>query len=335
MAAAKDYYSLLGVGRNASEKDIKTAYRKLARKYHPDVNPGDATAEEKFKQISEAYDVLSDPGKKKKYDQFGHLGENWRHAEDYGGFGGGAGGQRANPFGGADLGAGVDLNDLLGGLFGGRGGGFRRTQMATRGEDLQYEIEITLEDAYHGAERELTLNTHEACPTCHGAGSVNNRLCPTCGGAGVVERPQKLTVKIPKGVGDGAKIRLAGKGSPGTNGGPAGDLFLIPRIRKHARFERHDDDLSVEVPVTFPEAALGAEIEVPTMNGMVHAQVPAGTSSGQQLRLRGKGMPRLRGEGHGDLYVKIRVMVPKNINDRERELIEELRQLRNENPRQA
>ncbi|MHB9026675.1 MAG: DnaJ C-terminal domain-containing protein [Armatimonadota bacterium] len=336
--AAKDYYQTLGVSRTASEKEIKSAYRKLARKHHPDVNPGDASAEERFKEISEAYEVLSDTEKRKVYDQYGHLGgDAWKHAREGGGFGfgqGGPGGHRVyvNP---EDLDINADFGDLLGGIFGGmRGGGFGRRQTATRGEDLQYEVEITLEEAYNGGQRTISLVEHEPCATCGGKGIVDNkRHCPTCGGTGVVERPKTLTVTIPKGVRDGAKIRLAGKGGPGMFGGPPGNLFLIPRILPHPRFERKGDDLYTEVPVTYPEAALGAEVEVQSLGGKLTARVPPGTSSGQSLRLRGKGMPKLHDSDFGDLYVKIRIVAPKELTERERELIEQLKQLRPENPR--
>lgn len=337
--AAKDYYSILGVSRNATEKEIKSAYRKLARKHHPDVNPGDKSSEDKFKEVSEAYEVLADPEKRKKYDQFGHLGDAWKHAGQ-GGFNPGQGGGQWRQTSQEGMDANFDISDLLGGLFGGggragrMGGGFRQQQMPVKGEDAQYEVEITLDEAFHGAERVLSLVVHDGCPTCQGSGMVNNRACPTCGGAGVVERQKTLEVKIPRGVKEGAKIRLTGKGGPGMFGGPPGDLYLIPRILPHPRFERQGDDLYTEVAVTFPEAALGAEVEVPTMDGRLTANVPAGTSSGQKLRLRGKGMPKLHGGGHGDLYAKIRVTVPKNLSEHERELIEELKMLRNENPRQ-
>jgi DnaJ-class molecular chaperone len=343
--AAKDYYQVLGVSRTATEKEIKSAYRKLARKHHPDVNPGDTKSEEKFKEIAEAYEVLSDADKRKKYDQFGHLGDAWKHAGESGFDFGQPGGGRtqwrqprnyANP---EDLDISGDFADILGsflggGRGGGRGAGFRRPQPGPqRGEDLQYEVEITLEEAYAGTERALTLTMHESCPTCGGTGALHNRPCSTCGGAGVVERPKTLTVKIPKGVQDGAKVRLAGQGGPGQFNGHAGDLYLIPRILPHNRFERKGDDLFTDVPITFPEATLGAEVEVPTMTGTITARVPAGTSSGQSLRLRGKGMPHVRGEGHGDLFAKVRVIVPKQLSERERELIEELKSLRDENPR--
>jgi len=326
MAAAKDYYKILGVSKTATEKEIKSSYRKLARKYHPDVNRGDKASEERFKEVSEAYEVLSNPDQRKKYDQFGHLGDAWRHVGEAG-FNPGAGG-----FGGGfnpDLGVNVNLDDLLGGMFGaGRAGRFNRRQMATRGNDLQYEVEITLEEAFRGAERSITLRVHDTCPTCHGSGNTaNNRICPTCGGLGVVESPRTLTVKIPKGVKDGSRIRLSGKGEPGMNGGPAGDLYLLPRIAPHPRFERKGDDLYTDVPVTYPQAALGAEVSVQTLDGAVTARVPPGASSGQRLRLRGKGMPKLASEETGDLYAQVKVMVPKTLSDRERELIEELRRI--------
>jgi molecular chaperone DnaJ len=344
---AKDYYTILGVSRSASDKEIKSAYRKLARKYHPDVNPGDTASETRFKEVAEAYEVLSNADSRKKYDQFGHLGEGWRQAAESG-FGGYRGGYGPGPGagGGADwqqqvftnageTGQGFDLGDLLSGfLGGGRGGRGARHTMQERGEDLQHEVDISLEEAFHGTERTLTLRVQERCPTCHGRGIVQNHNCPTCGGGGAVERPKTITVKIPRGVGEGAKVRVTGQGSPGRGGGLTGDLFLVPHILPHPRFERKGDDLFTEVAVSFPEAALGAEVPVTTLDGTrLTARIPAGTSSGQKLRLRGKGMPLLRGEGAGDLYVKIRVMVPKELTPRERELIEELARLRPENPR--
>jgi DnaJ-class molecular chaperone len=340
---AKDYYTILGVARSASEKEIKSAYRKLARKYHPDVNPGDKAAESRFKEIAEAYEVLGDAAMRKKYDKFGHLGEGWKHAGEHP-FGGGYGpgpGAGAGPggtdwqqmFSGAEdmRGGGFDLGDLLGGFMGrGRGG----TRPATRGEDLQHEVEISLEEAYHGTERAVTLVARESCPACHGRGMVQNKVCGACGGAGAVERPRTITVKIPKGVADGAKVRVSGQGGAGAAGGPAGDLYLIPRIRPHPRFERKGDDLYTEATVSFPEAALGGEAAVMALDGStLTARVPGGTSSGQMLRLRGKGMPLLRGEGFGDLYVRIRIAVPKDLTARERELIEELAQLRQDTSR--
>lgn len=327
--AAKDYYHILGVSRTASEKEIKSAYRKLARKHHPDVNPGDRKAEEKFKEISEAYEVLSNPEQRKKYDQFGHMGDAWKHAGE-GGFGYGqpGGAQWRTSSANVDDMAGFDLSDLLGSFLGGggRSGGFRRPQPTPhKGEDVQYEADITLEEAYAGTKRTLTMSVHDQCPTCHGSGTVKDKACPTCNGAGIVERPKTLEVKIPKGVQDGAKVRVAGQGGPGVYGGPPGDLYIIPKLLPHPRYERKGDDLYTDVAVSFPDAALGADVAVQTLTGVVTARVPAGTSSGQSLRLKGKGMPHLRGEDHGDLYARIRITVPKHLTDRQRELIEELK----------
>ncbi len=332
---AKDYYQVLGVSRTASDKDIKSTYRKLARKYHPDVNPGDKPAEERFKDISEAYEVLSNPELRKKYDQYGHLGEGWRHVGEGGfpggGFPGGGGAQWQTPGGSVnpeDLG--INLEDLLGGLggmFGGRGrGGFRPSQMATRGDDLQQDVEITLEEAYHGGERAFRVQEPVTCPACRGAGVVNGRPCGTCHGARMVMQEKTLTVKIPRGAKEGGKLRLPGKGAPGQFGGQPGDLFLVMRIAPHPRFERKGDDLYTDVSVTFPQAALGAEVTVQTMDGAVATTLPGGTSSGQSLRLRGKGMPKPDGTA-GDLYARVKVMVPKQLSARERELIEELQKI--------
>lgn len=339
--AARDYYSILGVSRTATEKEIKSAYRKLARKYHPDVNPGDKAAEETFKEVSEAYEVLSNKDLRRKYDQYGHLGGDvWRHADEAGfgaggpgGFGGfgGAGGPRARRGTPEDFDTmGGDFSDILASMFGGRGGGFgRRPRGPMRGDDAQHEVEITLEEAYAGAERSFTMNAQEVCPTCHGSGMYNERPCPTCLGAGAVERQQTITVKIPKGVKDGAKIRLAGKGQPGVNGGPAGDLYLIPRVLPHARFTREGDDLAVDAPVPYLDAALGGQVQVPTLaGGTLTVTIPPGASTGARLRLRGKGMPRLKGDEHGDLYVRVMVTVPKTLGERERELLGQIRGLR-------
>jgi molecular chaperone DnaJ len=338
--ATKDYYNILGVSRTATEKEIKTAYRKLARKYHPDVNPGDKGAEERFKEMAEAYEVLSNTDLRKKYDQFGGMTDQWRHMDENaaagfgaGGMGGGmGGGQRVfvNPQDMGDM-MGGGFADVLQGLLGGRmGGGYGRAQRAQRGEDVPYEVEITLEEAFQGTQRTITLSGHEACPTCRGAGMQQNRPCAMCGGAGVVAQQKTLTVTIPKGVRDGAKVRLAGKGGPGANGGAHGDLFLIPRILPHPRFELRGNDLYTDAPVSFPDAALGAEVSVLTLDGTVTVHIPPGTSSGQALRLKGKGMPHLKGQERGDLYVRIKVLVPKNLSTREKALVEELREIRRE-----
>lgn len=367
VAAGKDYYKTLGVSRNATEKEIKAAYRKLARKYHPDVNPGEPGAEERFKEISEAYEVLSDPEKRQKYDAFG---SQWEAAGAGGGFtfrqGGGPGGVNFD----FDTG-GAHWEDLLGSFFG--GGAQQRTRARQqRGTDLQYEIEVTLEEAFQGGERRFTITAPDMCPTCHGSGAepgasldtcsqcqgsgrgvswrgfslggdvcdrchgtgkIPSQRCHTCRGAGQVERPRAVTVTIPKGVDDGNKLRVAGQGNPGEHGAPAGDLYLNVKMRPHPLFERKGDDLYVELPVTFAEAALGGEVEVPTVTGKVTMKIPPGVQSGQQLRLTGQGMPRRSG-GSGNLYARIKVTVPRNLTDEERGLIEKLRELRKENPRE-
>ncbi|MEN6519755.1 MAG: DnaJ C-terminal domain-containing protein [Armatimonadota bacterium] len=294
----KDYYKILGVERSAAEKEIKQAYRRLARKYHPDVNPGDKTAEEKFKEISEAYEVLSDKDKRTKYDQFGQY---WQQAGQPGagqpppGWGGGfdfdMGGQEGG-FG--------NLFDLLFGE-GGRGGAatqgrHQRTWTPTRGRDLEYEIEVTLEEAFSGATKVLTING------------------------------RRIEVKIPKGVKDGSRIRLAGQGEP-SRGSQRGDLYLIVKMRPHPKYERKDDDLYTDVPVNYTTAALGGEVQVQTLSGRVNMKVPAGTSSGQTFRLAGQGMPHLQGTGKGNLFARVKVTVPKSMSDRERELLKEIASL--------
>ncbi len=374
MAAGQDFYGVLGVSRDASQKEIKAAYRKLARKYHPDVNPGDKASEEKFKEISQAYEVLSDPEKRKKYDQFG---SQWEFANQGGGAPGG-GGFTYTPGGTGgvnfdfDMGGAGGLEDLLGGLFGAGFGGAATRGGTRRGEDLQYEIEVSLEEAYQGGERRFTITAPDNCPTCHGSGAepgarmetcpqckgsgrgrslggftlrgetcnvchgtgqVPTQKCHTCRGRGIVERPRAVTVTIPRGVDEGNKLRIAGQGNPGEAGAPAGDLYLVIRLKPHALFERKGDDLYVDLPVTFAEAALGGEVQVPTVSSKVTMRIPAGVQSGQQLRLAGQGMPRRAG-GSGDLYARLKVTVPRNLSDEERELIEQLRALRSENPRE-
>lgn len=296
----KDYYKILGVDHNASEKEIKQAYRRLARKYHPDVNPGDKAAEEKFKEISEAYEVLSDKDKRMKYDQFGQY---WQQA-------GQPGAGQPPPgwgenFGGFDFGFDIGeggFGNLFDLLFGeGRGGAAtrerrQRTWTATRGRDLEYEIEVTLEEAFSGATKII---------------NVNNR---------------RIEVKIPKGVKDGSRIRLAGQGEP-SRGTQRGDLYLVVKMRPHPKYERRDDDLYTDVSVPYTIAALGGEIQVQTLSGRINMKIPAGTSTGQTFRLAGQGMPKLQGTGRGNLYARIKVTVPKTLSQRERELLEELARL--------
>lgn len=298
----KDYYKTLGVGRSATEKEIKQAYRRLARKYHPDVNPGNKEAERKFKDISEAYEVLSDKDKRAQYDRFGSVGDAARRAQQWG-RGAGPGGftwQTIDFEPGAAAPALGDLFDMFFGA-GPRGAG-TRAGPTMKGQDLQQDVEITLEEAASGTQRTVVTGAPDG-------------------------KTKRLEVKIPAGVKDGAKIRVAGEGAPGMGGGPPGDVYVIPRIRPHARFERKGDDLYTEVAVPFTEATLGGQVEVPTLDGSVTMTVPAGSSSGRVLRLGELGMPRLRSRSKGDLFVKLRVTVPKAPTEQERQLLEQLRKL--------
>jgi len=320
----RDYYEVLGVPKTATEDEIKTAYRKLARKYHPDVNPGDKSAEEKFKEINEAYEVLSDADKRKRYDQ---LGQNWKAGQDF----------RPPPeWEGAHVEYG-DLGDLFGGgrgqsgfsdffesLFGGRRGARGGAGFAMRGQDIEAEIALTLEEAHRGVKRSITLQSVETCPDCKGSGVKAGKTCPTCRGAGVIPRPKSLEVTIPAGVRDGSVIRLAGQGEPGTNGASTGDLLLHVRIRPHRLFAiAGDDDVQIELPVAPWEAALGAKVMAPTLDGPVEMKIPAGAQGGQRLRLRGQGLNR-RGGGRGDEYVKIKIVIPPTLQPQEKELFEKL-----------
>lgn len=336
----KDYYEVLGVGRSASGDEIKTAYRKLARKFHPDLNPGDSAAEERFKELQEAYDVLSDAEKRKLYDQYG---ENWRVVQQGGGApptgreggraGGGpqAGGFDFSDFDFGDFG-GAGSSDIFEELFGraGRAGRGRRT---SRGQDVEAELELSLEEAHRGGRRTLSMQVAEPCPTCHGTGVINeNQVCQTCGGRGQVLRPKTIEVNIPAGVRDGSTVRLAGQGGAGVSGAPAGDLYLHIRLRPHPVFTVRGDDLEVELAVAPWEAALGTRVEVPTIDGQVEMTVPAGAQTGQRLRLRGQGLNRRKG-GRGDEYVRLKIVVPKETSDEERRLYEELKRVSRFNPR--
>jgi curved DNA-binding protein len=331
----RDYYEALGVNKNAPEDEIKSAYRKQARKYHPDVNPNDKSAEEKFKEINEAYEVLSDPEKRKRYDT---LGPNWKSGEEFrpppgwqqesrvdfgdtgdifGGVGGGGGGASG-------------FSDFFEALFGGSRRGPRGARggagFSMRGRDIEAEIELTLEEAHRGGTRGISLMTMESCPDCRGSGTKDGKtVCPTCRGAGVVQRPKTLEVTIPPGVRDGSVIRLAGQGEPGASGGPPGDLLLRVRLRPHRLFDITDDnDVQLDLPVAPWEAALGARVSVPTLEGPVEMTVPAGAQAGQRLRLRGQGLNR-RGGGRGDQYARLRIVNPPRLSDAERELFEKLR----------
>src|SRR5579885_785312 len=345
---ARDYYEVLGAGRGASEDEIKSAYRKLARKYHPDLNPGDKAAEEKFKELQEAYAVVSFAESRKLYDQYG---ETWRYAKETGGAPppphaqGGFRQQAAQEgragFGGYDFGGynfGTDAGDIYEELFGragvgARGGRARRAQ--GRGRDTEATLELSLEDAHRGGRHTLQMQTVEPCPTCQGTGVVNeNQVCPTCGGAGQVVRPKTMEVNIPAGVRDGATLRLAGQGGAGQGGAPAGDLYLHIRLSPHPVFTVSGDDIETEVAVAPWEAVLGAKIQVPTIDGRVEMNVPAGAQSGRRLRLRGRGLNRRKG-GRGDEYVRLRVDVPREATDEERRLYEELRRVSSFDPRAA
>ena len=338
--ADQTYYDILGVKKAASEEEIKKAYRKLARKFHPDVNPGDKQAEAKFKELSEAYAVLSDKEKREKYDRLGR---------DAFSFGGGQGG--GDPFAGfhfdfGDLGGGRgrargprrtartgDFRDIFSDLFGGGAGGGGFQTAPGRGPDLEAETTLEFRDAVHGTTVQIATARQRECPACNGLGHVGNNVCRTCGGSGMVSEPQKMKVKIPEGVRDGQRIRLNGKGSPGTAGGPAGDLLLLIHVRPHPFYQQKGADIHTEVPITVGEAIRGAEIEVPTIHGPVRARIPAGTQGGQTFRLTGKGVRKGKTGGHGDHYYKVQIVVPKELSAEQREALEAIESAYAENPR--
>jgi molecular chaperone DnaJ len=359
---ARSPYEILGVSKTATADEIKKAYRKLARQYHPDRNPGDASAEERFKEVQGAYDLLSDPEKRKQYDTFGS-------ANGRGGPGFGGGNVNFADFDLGDLG---NLGDLFGGVFGNRGHGQQRQTRAQRGSDIEVQINLSFEDALKGVETKIPVTLETACSECHGSGARPGTapiICPECKGRGVVaesqgffalsqpcprcrgngtviedpcprchgsgreRRTKRYTVKIPAGVKDGTRIRLKGKGEAGFQGGEAGDLFVVTRVEPSKLYERRGDDLVVDVPVTFSEAALGATIEVPTPDGSVSLKVKPGTQDGRLLRVKGKGAPRLKGSGRGDVLARLRVAVPTRLKKRERELLEELQKVSGEDPR--
>ncbi len=324
--AGKDYYKILGVKRDASEAEIKNAYRRLARKHHPDVNPGDKSAEARFKEINEAHEVLSNSEKRRKYDQFG---DQWQYADQFA-----KAGAQGAPFGDFNAGEGqsfryvdnVDISSLFGDLFGTRASG-RRTR-ARHGQNIDYPIEITLEEAYHGTNRVLTLEGEEPCPSCGGTGKIQNLPCSVCRGAGTRRRLKQLEVKIPAGVRDGSRVRIAGQGEQGYGGGPSGDLYLVTSIKSHRIFERKDDDLYVEVTVPFTLAVLGGEAEIPTPKGKIALKIPPETQNGRVFRLAGQGIPHLGNSTKGDLMATIKVVLPTNLSSEEKKLFEQLRQLR-------
>jgi molecular chaperone DnaJ len=365
----QDYYDLLGVSRKAPQKEIRQAYRKLARKYHPDLNPGDKSAEEKFKQVQEAYDVLSDAKKRQMYDQFGFetpgAGGMPEGADpgdvhfDFSGF----------DFGGGGGGAGPSFRDLFSQFF--RGGGAAEAPSHTEaGSSLEYQIEITFWEAVHGTVKKLTIARLDTCTECRGIGSVGQpqtctacggtgqvtqtsgkmrfnltctrcggtgrvrNICRTCGGEGRVRRSDTIDVRIPAGVQTGSRVRVPGRGNAGTAGAPPGDLYIITEVQPHPFFDRRGDDLYTVVPITVTEAALGAKIEVPTMDGRSLLRIPPGTHSGQNLRLRDKGVPSVRQPGRrGDQYVELQIVVPKPVDERVKELLREMERLAPMDPR--
>jgi molecular chaperone DnaJ len=362
--AKRDYYEILGVERSASDEEIKKAYRKLAVKYHPDKNPGDKAAEEKFKELGEAYEALSDPQKRAAYDQYGHSAFDPRTRAGRGG--GGFGGGFHDPF------------DIFREVFGGGGGasifdeffggGRADPNQPQRGSDLRYEMEITLEDAAHGCEKEVTISKAERCDACHGTGGEEGskiKSCPTCGGRGqvltsrgifsiaqtcpacegagrIIEKPcracrgsgrrdrhAKIHLRIPPGVDTGARLRSTGNGDAGVRGGPPGDLYVVLHLKPHEIFHREGDDLLCEVPIGFVQATLGAEIEVPTLEGRATVKMPAGTQPGTIFRLKGRGVKNLQGYGHGDLHIRVSVEVPTRLSSEQRKKLEEFAALCN------
>ncbi len=330
---ARNFYDTLGVSRSASEKEIRTAYRKLARQFHPDVNPGDKASESRFKEIAAAYDVVGDPENRKKYDKYG---DQWEHADQIEEmqkqrgaswkFNAPGEGQRGDFDFGAGAGNG-DFGSIFENLFRRERGGPRRQRGPRPGQNVETPIEVTLDEAYRGTARTLQFDSTETCSTCNGAGETNGSICPTCGGAGQVARPRRIEVKVPAGVATGSRVRIAGEGHPGFGGGPKGDLYLLITVANHPRFERKGDDLYVDVDVPVVDAVLGGEVEVPTVDGRVALRIKELTQNGASIRLAGKGMPKLgKPDQHGDMYARVRVQLPRTLTDEQRALFEQLRE---------
>jgi DnaJ-class molecular chaperone len=317
---ARDFYEALGVSRTAAEKDIRSAYRKLARKFHPDVNPNDKAAESRFKEVNNAYEVLSDPDKRKKYDKYG---DRWEMADQYEEASRrGGGGFRAAP--GAE--AFGDFGGIFDNLFRRERGGARQAMGNRRGQDIETPVDVSLEEAYHGTIRTVNLQSSEPCKTCGGSGEVAGAICHACEGMGTVTRPRRLEVRIPAGVKTGSRVRVAGEGRPGMGRGSAGDLYLVVTVLPHNRFERKGDDLVTEVDVPLLDAVLGGEVTVPLVEGRVALRIPELTQNGRQIRLAGKGMPVLgSADKRGDLFVRPRVQLPEKLSAEEREHFEAMR----------
>jgi len=323
----RDYYEILGVKRNASEQEIKQAYRRLARKHHPDVNPDDKSAETKFKEINEAYEVLSDKKNRKKYNQYG---DQWQHADQFARasqqapfWDFGQGGRTTSfHFGGDDLGS---LFDEI--LQGGGAGTFTRRSQPRRGRDIETAVEVTLEEAYHGTNRTISLQVEEPCATCHGNGWIQNVPCATCQGAGVVAHRKRLEVKIPAGVKTGSRVRIAGKGQAGY-GGTSGNLYLVISVKPHRSLERRGDNLHVEVPVPLTVAMLGGEVQVPTLKGKLALKIPPETQNGRSFRLAAQGMPHLGSSARGDLLARVNIVLPTKLSPDEKKLFQQLNELR-------
>ncbi len=339
--AGKDYYNILGISRTATDKEIKQAYRRLARQYHPDVNPGNKAAEEKFKLINEAYEVISDAEKRKKYDQYG---DQWEEAERYAqathqqpppgwqsartGRSTGGGGGAGVPFEYEESG---DLGDIFSQFFGGRTatGARGRAARSRKGQDIEHSIEITLEEAYNGAIRNISIRNEVPCAACKGTGRIQNLPCSVCRGAGVVSQVKRLEVKIPAGVNNGSRVRIAGKGEPGAAGGAAGDLYLVISVQHHNLFERKEDDLYVNISIPLVAAVLGGEVQVPTLKGTKLAlRIPPETQNEQLFRLTGQGMPHLGDSARGDLLVTMKVVLPTGLTPEEKALFNKLREMR-------
>lgn len=352
MAEKRDYYEVLGVQKGASDDEIKKAFRKMSKKYHPDLNPGNKEAEEKFKEVNEAYQVLSDPDKKSKYDQFGHAGVDPNF-----GAGGGYGG------------AGFDFGDIFGDIFGGFGGGFGggRRNGPRRGNDIRRVVDISFEEAAFGCTKTMNIQTHEkcgecggtgakkgttvttcshcngtgrvktqqrtilgymttetTCPHCNGEGKIIKEPCRECRGTGAVRRNKTIEVQIPSGIDDNQTIQLSGKGEAGSKGGPNGDLLITVRVRPHDIFQRRGNDVFINMPISFVEAALGANVKVPTIDGgCVELTIPEGTQAGTRFRMKGKGIPYLRSKSRGDQYVTVEIEIPRNLTQKQKELLKD------------